>query len=382
MNIRNLSAIACLVAASVMPVSIEAQNNQKRKVLYVNSDVTTHIVMPENLKLVDISTPNIIGNQCADNMIRIKPMPVDSIGRNHYMVAEFLGTVTLIGERHIAQYDVHYEQRADRATSIYNVSYDDTQRYSNPEVSMPESEMARFAWAVYGSKRKFNNIHKTAYGIKASIYNIYSIGNYFFIDFCLENKSKVEYDIDEIRVTLNDKKETKATNSQTIQINPVYTLNPVKKFKKNYRQVLVLDKLTFPDEKVINITVSENQISGRQITLTMEYEDVLNADGFDITKVDRIQQVKFVPVETEKVVVREKLVRDDSGSKYKTKCESLESENVRLSSDLSHATGEVRRLLEENGDLRLALSKMEAAYQGANATIEKILAKEKQAKNK
>ena len=36
--------------------------------IYVNSEVTTHIVMPENIKLVDISTPKIIGNQCADNL--------------------------------------------------------------------------------------------------------------------------------------------------------------------------------------------------------------------------------------------------------------------------------------------------------------------------
>ena len=28
--------------------------------IYVNSGVTTHIVMPENIKLVDISTPKII----------------------------------------------------------------------------------------------------------------------------------------------------------------------------------------------------------------------------------------------------------------------------------------------------------------------------------
>jgi len=45
--------------------------------------------------------------------------------------------------------------------------------------------------------------------------------------------------------------------------------------------VLVLDKLTFPDEKVLRIEISENQISGRVITLTVEYDDILNADGFD-----------------------------------------------------------------------------------------------------
>ena len=84
-----------------------------------------------------------------------------------------------------------------------------------------------------------------------------------------------------MRVKLTDKKEVKATNSQTVELSPVYSLNLAKKFKKNYRNVLVLDKLTFPDEKVLRIEISENQISGRVITLTVEYDDILNADGFD-----------------------------------------------------------------------------------------------------
>lgn len=61
----------------------------------------------------------------------------------------------------------------------------------------------------------------------------------------------------------------------------VFSLNYAKKFQKNYRNVLVLPKLTFPDEKVLRLEISENQISGRVIVLTIEYEDILNADGFD-----------------------------------------------------------------------------------------------------
>lgn len=382
MNIKNLSLTAVLAMAAALP-AVAATADSHRNVIYVNSDITTHIVMPENIKLVDISTANIIGNQCADNMVRIKPTPVDSIGRSHYGMDEFLGTVTLIGERHIAQYDIKYEKRPSRATSLFNVSYDDTQSYNNPEVSMPESEMARFAWAVYGSKRKFNNIKTKAYGIKASIYNIYAIGNYFFIDFCLENNSNVEYDIDEIRVTLTDKKETKATNSQTIQIKPVYSLNPVTRFKKDYRQVLVLEKLTFPDEKVINITISENQISGRLITLKMEYEDVLNADGFDITKIDKIKEVKFVPVErdkvVEKVVYKDRVVTSED-TNLKNKCSSLEKENERLNREINLKSDKIDGLSNQVTNLSTALAKMEAAYRGATETIEMILAKDKKSK--
>ena len=52
--------------------------------IYVNDEVTTHIVMPENIKMVDISTTKLIGNQCANNIVRIKPyVDSDSI-RTYY----------------------------------------------------------------------------------------------------------------------------------------------------------------------------------------------------------------------------------------------------------------------------------------------------------
>ena len=38
--------------------------------------------------------------------------------------------------------------------------------------------------------------------------------------------------------------------------------------------------MTFPDDKILSIELSEKQISGRTIKLNVEYEDVLSADSF------------------------------------------------------------------------------------------------------
>ena len=207
------------IILSVFGFALHASANEK---IYVNREVTTHIVMPENIKLVDISTTKIIGNQCADNIVRIKPfIESDSIGTSGYQDDELLGTVTLIGERHIAQYDIVYTGATQYAASIYHVSYQHAESYINPEVSMPVSEMARYAWAVYGSNRKYNQVVSRMHGMKAVVNNIYSIGDYFFIDYSLENKTKIAYDIEELRIKLTDKKEAKATNSQTIELTPV-----------------------------------------------------------------------------------------------------------------------------------------------------------------
>lgn len=269
-----------IIAATLALCAVAIPATAKEKIL-VNSEVTTHIVMPENIKMVDLSTTKIIGNQCADNIVRIKPfLEADSVPV-HYREGELMGTLTLIGERHLAQYDVVYTAAPSRAASIHRVPYVGLDSYINPEVSMPQSEMARYAWTVYGSGRKYNQVVSKANGMKAIVNNIYSIGDYFFIDYSLQNSTKIAYDIAEVRVKLTDKKEVKATNSQTVELSPVYSLNLARKFKKNYRNVLVIDKLTFPDEKVLRIEISENQISGRVITLTVEYDDILNADGFD-----------------------------------------------------------------------------------------------------
>ena len=249
-------------------------NGMGKRTLFVNEEVTTHIIMPEPIKLVDISTQKIVGNQCADNIVRIKPT-------EKMFEHELAGTVTVIGERNMVQYDIVYTRQPDRAYSLYKVSNAELDRYANPDVTMTEGEMARFAYNIYNAPRQFYGIKQSKYGMTLRINNIYTVNDYFFIDYSLENKSRIKYDIDEVRIKLTDKKQSKATNAQTVELTPVWSLNRAKSFKKAYRNVIVIDKLTFPNEKVLSLEISERQISGRVINVNIDYSDILNADGFD-----------------------------------------------------------------------------------------------------
>ena len=113
--------------------------------------------------------------------------------------------------------------------------------------------------------------------------NIYSVGDYFFIDFSIENKTNIRFDIDEIRVKLADKKLAKATNAQIIELTPALVLEQGKVFRHGYRNVIVVKKMTFPNDKLLTIEMTEQQISGRNISLNIDYEDVLSADSFNVT---------------------------------------------------------------------------------------------------
>lgn len=171
------------IIAMVTLIATVAGVSAKNRIL-VNNEVTTHIVMPENVKMVDISTTKIAGNQCNDNIVRIKPYIEGQDDPNpdnqpaQYQDNELIGTLTLIGERHIAQYDVVYTASPTSAASVLYVPYTDLESYVNPDVTMPEAEMARYAWAVYGSGRKYNQIMSKKHGMKAVINNIFSIGDF------------------------------------------------------------------------------------------------------------------------------------------------------------------------------------------------------------
>lgn len=45
--------------------------------------------------------------------------------------------------------------------------------------------------------------------------------------------------------------------------------------------MIVVKKMTFPNDKLLTIEMTEQQISGRNISLNIDYEDVLSADSFN-----------------------------------------------------------------------------------------------------
>lgn len=152
--------------------------------------------------------------------------------------------------------------------------------YRNPAVSMSTEDMYSFARKVWNSPAKCRNVGSKKHKMKMRLNNIYAVGEYFFIDFSVDNHTNIRFDIDELRIKLADKKVHKATNSQIIELRPEIVLEKTTSFLHGYRNVIVVKKLTFPNDKVLTIELSEKQISGRNISMSIDYEDVLSADSF------------------------------------------------------------------------------------------------------
>lgn len=250
---------------------------QEMEQLTVNDRVTTVITASEPIRFTDISTADVAGDRPIENVIRLRPLS------GEHEDGELLAIVTIVTERYRTQYALVYTTRMEEAVTDKEIAVIERTPFNNPAVGMSTAEMTRFARQIWCSPAQFRDVATRSHRMVMRLNNIYSAGGLFFIDFSVENRTNIRFDIDQLRVKLQDKKVTRATNAQEIELQPRLTLEHAQSFRKGYRNVIVLDKLTFPNDKVLTIELSEKQISGRTIRLDIDYEDVLSADTFSDT---------------------------------------------------------------------------------------------------
>ena len=274
-TIKKFCALAVCALASLP--SLAQQTYQEMEQLTINENVTTVITASEPVRFVDISTDAVVGDQPINNTIRLKPKE----GADVHADGDILAIVTIVTERYRTQYALIYTTRLQEAVTDKQILASENIPYHNPSVSMSTEDMTIYARKIWNSPARIRNVSTKQHRMTMRLNNIYAVGEYFFIDFSIENRTNIRFDIDEMRIKLNDKKISKATNAQMIELTPAMVLDLSKTFKYGYRNVLVLKKMTFPNDKVLSIEISEKQISGRTISLDIDYEDVLYADSFN-----------------------------------------------------------------------------------------------------
>ena len=273
LRIFGLAAVALLSAAPVMA----QKTMDDMQYLTINENVTTVITASEPVRFVDISTDKVAGDQPISNLVRLKPKE----GMEIHHDGDVLAVVTIVTERYRSQYALIYTSRMDEAVTEKTITLDEREPYNNPAISMSTEDMTRYARQIWASPARVRNVSTKRNRMVMRLNNIYSVGEYFFIDFSVDNRTNIRFDIDQLRVKLNDKKTARSTTVQTIELIPELVLDSTRSFRYGYRNVIVLKKMTFPNDKMLTIELSEQQISGRTISLSIEYEDVLNADSFN-----------------------------------------------------------------------------------------------------
>ena len=255
----------------------------------ITEGINLHIISPEPIQYVDLSTLKLTGDLPATNIARIKI--TDSPESNEtekikkqttFTSGQNIGIITVVGQSFIAQYKAIYRnfENLNTVTNIH-IQPEDIQPIEFDKMVFSNLELRKFAMDIIQKKSEKNPIRKEKnLQLNIQLNNVYVMSDYIFLDMTVKNNSNLSYDIDDLKFSIEDKIIYKATNNQSIEMTPVFQLNPQKHFRKNFRNIYVFKKFTFPNSKVMMIRLIEEQLSGRTIEMKINYSDILKADTF------------------------------------------------------------------------------------------------------
>ena len=254
-------------------------------IIEITEGINLHIISPEPIQYVDLSTEDLTGDLPTTNIARIKITQKEEAkkeGKDSYTSDKNIGIITVVAQSFIAQYKVIYKNKYN-PNSITNIHIqaEDMQPIEFDKMKFSKLELRYFSMQIIKNKSEKNPVREEKnLRLEFQLNNVYVLNDYIFLDITMKNKSNLSYDIEDLKFTIDDKKIHKATNNQSIELKPLFQLNEQKYFRKNFRNIYVFKKFTYPNSKVMTIRLIEEQLSGRTLEMKVNYSDILRADTF------------------------------------------------------------------------------------------------------
>ncbi|WP_316819086.1 DUF4138 domain-containing protein [Pedobacter nyackensis] len=258
--------------------SFTAVQAQTLPVIDLPENVSLHFISPEPIRYVDISTESISGDLPIEKVLRIKRI-ADSLLSPAAADLQAETIVTIAAESFIAQYKIRYIPQ--QAGIEFQTRIDILPEHMKPlesGITLSRVQLEKLASGLLFKKLERDIARTKAFGIEGNVNHLATFSDYIFIDVGYQNKTNLKFDTDEVRFKIEDEKVTKASTVQAIEIKPEYTLFKNPAFRKNFRNVYVFKKFSFPGQKILKIELNEKQISGRVILMKLKYKDLLEAD--------------------------------------------------------------------------------------------------------
>ena len=252
-------------------------NNQNISAETIPLNATVHFVSPEPIEYVDISSPYVQGDLTEKNIFRLRP----EAGKVH-PGDQFI--VTIVTSAYISVYKLMVAGPLDNNSNLRSEAYvisvnpNDGVQVNQSDV-LSNQECFDLVVKAMNNNRGIHNIEARSYGIKMYIRNMYSFGDYIMIELAAKNRTNLQFNIDQVRFKIIDKKTVNATISQDIELKPVYSLyqNEGRIITGRFNNYYIFKKFTYPTQKLLDIEMTEKQYSGRKVDLKIKYNQVLNA---------------------------------------------------------------------------------------------------------
>ena len=243
----------CLVYAGLSFTMAMAQYVR----LDITMDKTTSLIFPFTVVHVDRGTKEVLVQKVknAENILMVK-------AASRAFAETNLSVVTDDGS--IYSFVVVYVEKP--ASWVYRLP------------GQSGSSVADDAKGIRDNPKTVHGVRDRKWNVGISLKGIYIRGGVLFCQLELENSSSIDYDIRSLRFFIRDKKKSKRTASQEIELRPIHASGNktlVKAYSKSV-MVVALEKFTIPEAKYLLVECMEGN-GGRNVKMKINNGKIIKA---------------------------------------------------------------------------------------------------------
>lgn len=276
---KKISAImATGILLVLFSVQLNAQNNAEPNVtvikpyfLPITFYKTTNLVFPYAIKSVDRGSRDILAQKAkgVENILQVKAGKLGFDQTN-------LTVITADGK--LYSYILNYTD----TPSVLNIRFANTtathQEAFFSDIRINEAQVKADADTVATAKETIDGIKDKSFGMKMRLSGLYIKGDVLFCRINVQNRSNINYGIDQLRYYIRDRKKSKRTATQELEVIPLYVTGDTSVIAGQTEKVFVyaLPKFTIPDKKYLAIEVMEKS-GGRHLKIQVYNKTIVRA---------------------------------------------------------------------------------------------------------
>jgi conjugative transposon TraN protein len=247
-------------------------NQEEFKNLHIGYSKTTSIVFPYAIKSIDKGSPDVLMQKAkgVENILLVKAAK-ENFGQTNLTV--------VTADNRLYVFVLNY----DEVCTDLNIKADNTAVVNgNILFSMEnenQSQIEQYASLASSKKKKLEGLKRSRFEMKLNVTGIFIHQDILYFRLLLGNTSKINYEIDQLRFFIRDRKKSKRTASQEIELIPLYSTSSssVVPDKSEVSVVYAFGKFTIPEKKYLTIQLIEKN-GGRQLEMDIKNRDLINLE--------------------------------------------------------------------------------------------------------
>ncbi|PBJ08024.1 hypothetical protein BSF42_37410 [Flavobacterium sp. ACN6] len=238
-------------------------NEDQYQNLQIGYSKTTSIVFPYPIKSIDKGSADVLVQKAGgvENILLVK-------AAKQYFLHTNLTVVTADAKLYVflLNYNEDCPDLNIKAVNVLAASKEVLFSLENDN----QKQIEQLASLAVLKKKKTSGLKKSKYQISLEVNGIFINGDVLYLRVVLENKSKINYDVDQFRFFIRDQRKSKRTASQEIELEPLYdsASDLVIPYESKVIKVYALEKFTIPENKYLTLQLIEKN-GGRHLELNV-----------------------------------------------------------------------------------------------------------------